>query len=361
MFFGGGRCILNLVLLSRPSSLALCVGRLLVDASLLNQGEILSTIIHYFWNTSENRLRAGWRLVLQLALNIGGTIVFIAFVVPYTALNYWPRLAREAVGYPILLLITLFSVWFAGRFLDRRLWRDFGLVLSQRAWWEDFGMGLVVGTGLVVLLIFTAKALGIIQLKLTLTSGIEGLSFPVAVLLSIIGFGAVGFFEELARAYHIRNLFEAFSGTRFRLLGAALLATGGAALVSVIMHSGGMPLFILYVFVSTSIQGLFYLFTGRVALITGYHIAWDITLATIFGIEALTQTEHTGLFTSQLTGMMQMSETGLIINDYFPLALMGLAVIVFQGLAWLALLGWVHWRAGGVHVRAEMAQPTLLR
>jgi len=332
-----------------------------VVASLKKQGEILSTIIQCFWNTSEKRLRAGWRLVLQLTLNIGGTIVFVTLVVPYTTLNYWPRLAREAVGYPVLLGITLLSVWFAGRFLDRRIWRDFGLVITQRAWWEDFGMGLAVGTVLVGLLIFTAKALGIIQLKLTLTSGIEGMSFPVAALLSIMGFGAVGFFEELARAYHIRNLFEAFSGSRFGLLGAALIATGGAALVSVVMHSGGMPLFILYVFVSTSIQGLFFLFTGRVALITGYHIAWDVTLATIFGIESLTQTEHTGLFTSQLTGMMQMSETGVIINDYSPLVLMGLAVIVLQWLAWLALLGWVHWRTGGVHVRAEMAKPTLLR
>jgi membrane protease YdiL (CAAX protease family) len=334
---------------------------LVIIASLINQGEILSTLIHCFWNTSEKRLRAGWRLILQLALNIGGAIVFIVLVVPYTTLNYWPRLAREAVGYPILLLITLFSVWFAGRFLDRRLWRDFGLVLSQRAWWDDFGIGLVVGTVLVVLLIFTAKSLGIIQLKLTLTSGIEGLSFPVAALLSIIGFGAVGFFEELARAYHIRNLFEAFSGTRFHLLGAALIATCGAALVSVVMHSSGMLLFILYVFVSTSIQGLFYLFTGRVALITGYHIAWDFMLATIFGIEALTQTEHTGLFTSQLTGIVQMSETGVIINNDFPLVLMGLAILVLQVLAWLALLGWVHWRTGGVHIRAEMAQPTLLQ
>jgi membrane protease YdiL (CAAX protease family) len=311
------------------------------------------------WNTSEKRLRAGWRLALQLALNIGGAIVFVVLVVPYTPLNHWPRLAREAVGYPVLLGITLSSVWFAGHFLDRREWHDFGLVLTQRAWWADFFVGLMVGAVLVVLFMLTATALGIIRLNLTLTSGIAGLAFPIAVLLASVEYGAIGFFEELARAYQIRNLFEAFSGMRFGLWGAACVATGGAALVSVMMHSGG-PLFILYVFVSMSVQGLFYLFTRRVALITGYHIAWDFMLATFFGIEALTQAEYTGLLTPQLTDMVRISATGVQVANYLPLVFMGLAGIVLQGAAWLALLGWVRWRMDGVRVQADMVRPTLL-
>jgi uncharacterized protein len=323
---------------------------------LRNQGEDISKLRRCFWNTSENRLRAGWRLAVQLALNLGGAIVFVALVVPYTSLNDWPRPAKEAVGYSALLGITLLSVWFAGRFLDRRVWqRDFGFVLTQRVWWTDFGVGLMVGAALVALLMLAATALGILQLKLTFTSGVAGLSFLAAVLLSLIGYGAVGFFEELARAYHIRNLFEGFGNTRLGLRGAALVATGGAALISVVMHSGGTPVFILYVFVSMSIQGLFYLFTGRVALITGYHIAWDFTLATVFGIEALTQAEHTSLFTPQLTGAAQMSGTGAL-----PLLFLGLTAIILQAAAWLVLLGWVRWRTGGVRVRAEMARPTLL-
>ena len=91
----------------------------------------------------------------------------------------------------------------------------------------------------------TATALGLIQFRLTFTSGIEGVSFPAAVLLAGEGYGAVGFFEELARAYQMRNLFEAFSSTRLGLWGAAWVAAAGAALVSVVMHSGGIPLFVL--------------------------------------------------------------------------------------------------------------------
>jgi len=314
-----------------------------------------------FWNTPENRLRTGWRLMLQLTLNIGATWLFSLWVVPHTFLNSWSRLAVEALGYPVLFGITLLSVWLAGRFLDRRAWRDFGLTLTQRVWWEDFGAGCGVGFVLIASLVLTATALGILQLTLSFTSGIPGATFLVAVLLSLLSYGSVGFFEEFARAYQIRNLFEALSGTRLGLWGAALIATCGAALVSAVMHSAGMPAFILFVFISMSFQGLFYLFTGRTALITGYHFAWDFTLATIFGTEALSQGEYTGLFTPSFTNLVQMNESGVQIASYLPLVLMGLAAILLQGLAWLVLLGWVHWRRRGVRVRSELARPTPLR
>ena len=314
----------------------------------------------YFWNPSENRLRTGWRLLLQLSLNLGGAIAFSLWVAPHTFLNSWPRLGVEAVGCPALLGITLLSVWLAGRFLDKRAWRDFGLILTQRVWWEDFAAGFGIGFMLIVLFMAAAMALGIIRLNLTFTSGLPGVSFPLAVLFALLSYGAVGFFEELARAYQMRNLFEAFSSTRLGLWGAALVSTVGAALVSAVMHSSGAPLFILFVIVSMSIQGLFYLFTGRTALITGYHIAWDFVLTAVSGIEALTQSEYTGLFTPQLTGVVEIIGNEVHITRHLPLVLMGVAVIVLQVAAWLALLGWVYWRTGSVRVRADMTRPTLL-
>ncbi len=313
------------------------------------------------WNASENRLRTGWRLLLQLSLNLGGALFFSLWVVPHTILNSWPRLAVESVGYPVLLGVTLLSVWLAGRFLDKRAWGDFGITLTQRIWWVDFGAGCVVGSVLITLLMLTAVALGIIRLNLSFMSGIPGVVFPVAVLLSLLSYGSVGFFEELARAYQMRNLFETFSHTRLGLWGAALVATGGAALVSAVMHSAGMPLFIVFVFISMSFQGLFYLFTGRTALITGYHFAWDFTLATIFGVEALSEGEYTGLFTASMTSLVQINEAGVHSTNNLPLVLMGLVGVLWQVAGWLALLGWVHWRRGGVHVRTDMARTTFRR
>lgn len=323
-------------------------------------GRLIADRLHgFFWNAAENRLRAGWRLLLQLTMNIGGTLFFSFWVVPHTPLAVWPRLTVEAIGYPVLLGITLSSVWLAGRFLDRRDWSDFGLTLTQRTWWEDFGAGCAIGFMLIVLFLLTATALGIIRLTLSFTSGIPGQSFPVAVVFGLLSYGSVGFFEELARAYQIRNLFEGLRGARWELWRAAVAAAAGAAVISAVMHGSGMPVFILFVFVSMAFQGLFYLFTGRTALITGYHFAWDFTLATIFGIEALSAGEYTGLFTPSLTSFIQMNDSGVQIANYLPLALMAVIGAGLQLGAWLALLGWVRWRSGGVRVRAEMAHPTL--
>lgn len=261
-----------------------------------------------FWNPCEHRLRAGWRLLMQLILNLGGAAVFTALVVPHTPLKHWPRLAVEALGYPMLFGITLLSIWFAARFLDKRAWSDLGLMLRQSAWWLDFGAGFLVGFVLIVLMMASAAALGLMRLELSFTSGISGLTFPAAALLAALGYAAVGLFEETARAYHMRNLFEGLSGTRLGLWGAA-------ALVSVAMHSG-MAVFVLYVFVSMTIQGLFYFLIRRIGLIVGYHIAWDLSLDTVFGIEALSMPEHTGLFTPHWLDVVQVSAAGIQIADW---------------------------------------------
>jgi len=316
----------------------------------------MSKLNHYFWNPSEKRLRAGWRLTLQLMLNLGGAIVFVTLV-PHTPLNQWPTLVKDAVGYSILLAITLFSVWFAGCFFDRREWHDFGITPTQLVWWQDFGVGAAVGMGLIILLAGIAVALGIIRLELTFTSGIAGLPFPVAILMTLLTYGAVGCFEESARAYQIRNLFEGFADTRLGLRGAAVISVSGAAMLSVMMHSG-TPLFLLYVFVSMSILGLFYLLTGRAAMAMGYHVAWDFTLTAVFGIGALLgESEYVGLFTPHLTDLVQTGGDGVEINGV--LILMATAVVVLQITSWLPLLGWVYWRTGHVRIRAKMAYPTL--
>lgn len=98
-----------------------------------------------FWNRSQSRLRAGWRLAFQLIINIGLTLLALGLLKSSSGSpdsdSLWTtvRLALVMVG------VTLFSVWFAGRFLDRRLFSDFGLHLNRGSWWADFAFGLVLG------------------------------------------------------------------------------------------------------------------------------------------------------------------------------------------------------------------------
>lgn len=70
-------------------------------------------------------------------------------------------------------------------------------------------------------------------------AGFPGLSFGLAVLLSALVYLCVGTFEEVGRAYHIRNLLE---GTirGLGLKGATVVAVIGASTISVLMHSGNL-------------------------------------------------------------------------------------------------------------------------
>lgn len=109
-----------------------------------------------------------------------------------------------------------------------------------------------------------------------------------------------------------------------------------------------------------AVQGLFYLFTGPTALMPGYHFACDFSLATVFGIEALSQPEYTGFFIPSLASWGKGGHAGPPAADLLPLALAGLAALALQVATWWLLLQWVRRRTGEVRVRAEMARPTRL-
>jgi hypothetical protein len=107
--------------------------------------------------------------------------------------------------------ITLLSVWFAVHNLDRRYFSDLGLNLRQKEWWSDFGFGILVGVIVPTGFVLAARSIGWIRLEVRLSIGSAGTPFALALLLALIAYLCVGIFEEVARAYHLRNLFE---GTR---------------------------------------------------------------------------------------------------------------------------------------------------
>ena len=81
-------------------------------------------MVKLFWNREEQRLRAFWRLSLQLLLTIVGVIVFGVALSVWTSGQLLPDLI--AWSCLITLLAVLASVALAGRFLDRRPFAEFG-------------------------------------------------------------------------------------------------------------------------------------------------------------------------------------------------------------------------------------------
>lgn len=96
--------------------------------------------VTWFWNSSERRIRAFWRLCLYAMLFLLLTII-IALIAAFSGIHS-PTSAQ-----PIVLLATFLSLWLAGRFLERRPMSDFGLALDA-SWWLDMVFGLVLGAAL---------------------------------------------------------------------------------------------------------------------------------------------------------------------------------------------------------------------
>jgi hypothetical protein len=179
-----------------------------------------------FWNSEQRRLRTLWRLIGQVILLIAVAVPlelgvgFVAFgllmaqegITPSQLAD--PEATEGAVSPQVVeqllfespLLMTLstlallgafiISVWLAGRFLDRRRFADFGFHLG-RDWWIDFGFGLGLGAILMLIIFLVEHAAGWVTATGTFVTNEPGARFSGAILVPLVGFLAVGFYEEL--------------------------------------------------------------------------------------------------------------------------------------------------------------------
>jgi membrane protease YdiL (CAAX protease family) len=291
-------------------------------------------MINPFWNPTEHRLRALWRLILQASfllasIGIPGVIFSLAF-----------RFARGNQGQidsflisPIATLLGItFSMWLAGRLLDRRPFVDYGFHFN-RWWWRDFIFGLVLGAGLMLLIFLVELSAGWVTISGTFFSGMEGISFIPGICISLVLFLCVGFSEEMwTRGYLLRNLAEGFNlkfiGPRSALLLAYLVSSSFFGL----LHASNPNATALSTFLlgfAGLFLGLGFLLTGELAIPIGIHITWNFFEGNVFGF-AVSGTTPPGVF-------MQINQTGPTLwtgGAFGPEAgLIGLAALILGSLA----------------------------
>jgi membrane protease YdiL (CAAX protease family) len=218
-----------------------------------------------FWNSHEARLRAGWRIALQ-ALFVSLPLLIIGST-GFSAASNRPESRAVMVAVPLTLLVILAMA----RWIDRRQISDLGLQIGDRRWWADYGVGLVAGLMASIAMVAVLVALG--WAEVVPGSLLQGAPATVAatVLISLATYAGVGLFEESIRVYQVRNLMEGLSKSRMGRLGAVMMALLIPALYSLVMHTGndlGM-VFRVYVLLNGMLYVLYYLWTGRAALVRG--------------------------------------------------------------------------------------------
>ncbi|PIV26414.1 MAG: CPBP family intramembrane metalloprotease domain-containing protein [Anaerolineae bacterium CG03_land_8_20_14_0_80_58_20] len=277
-----------------------------------------------FLSPNEARLRAGWRLLIQILMMLVISIVIsiafapLLFSVHGTVFFFLGQVAE--------LIAFTASIFLARLFLDRRSIASMGLRLDRRVW-KDILAGIGI-TFIMMALVFAAmSAAGWLTF--------EGFAWEAEPIQQVLGgtFGFLGIFilvgwneELLSRGYHLQTLASGanlFWGVLLSsaVFGALHLGNPNATWVSAagIFFAG---LFLAYG----------YLRTGQLWLSIGLHIGWNFFEGVVFGfpvsgldIYPLTriQVQGPGMWTGGAFG----PEAGLVI---LPALLTGAGLIFWH-------------------------------
>ena len=255
-----------------------------------------------FINPQENRLRAGWRLLLHLVFYFGGLIAgaallalavefFLAFANSDLTLM---QVLTEAVNHPlgrvfgglVSLGWMLLSYLIFARWIDHRALDDYGFHFKRR-WWSDLGFGLLLGAFLMVVIFAVEWVAGWITITGFFQSDYPGVPFVAAVLSDLVFFICVGIYEEMqSRGYQIKNLAE---GLNLKILGArialvlAYLATSSFFGWLHAANPNASLTSTLAIMAAGLFLGLGYILTGELAIPIGLHITWNFFEGSVFG------------------------------------------------------------------------------
>jgi membrane protease YdiL (CAAX protease family) len=242
----------------------------------------VSAIVNLFWNEREGRLRAGWRVLIFLA------IVFVVAAVEGRVraglAGRLPVLYDALVRALVFALLIAVALFVASRVLDHRRISDYGFHLSRK-WWTDLAFGLVLGPLLLFGILAVELAMGWVKVTGSFAPS-PGQPFVATILVGLIAVAAVAFGEEASyRGYPIKNLVEGVGTASWGLAIAVLIPAAFFGLAHA-SNENATWLSTINIVMSGLMFGTGYVLTGELALPIGLHFAWDLVQGFVFGVVA---------------------------------------------------------------------------
>lgn len=240
-----------------------------------------SPLKQIFLSPTESRLRAGWRLLVQVILQLILTVfASLAIFIPFNLLTGSTNLSGPpylVISEVIEVFTVTLSIFLARRFLDKRTFVSLGLDLNKQALLDViFGIGI---TFVMMGLIFCSEMyLGWLTLE-PFAWTIEPIQNVFAqVLLFFLLFIVVAWNEELmSRGYHLQSIASGINIQGGLIISSAIfgilhLANPHATWIS----AAG-------IFFAGLFLGYAYIRTKQLWLSIGLHIGWNFFEGVIFG------------------------------------------------------------------------------
>jgi membrane protease YdiL (CAAX protease family) len=273
-----------------------------------------------FLNSNENRLRAGWRILIFIVFYI-----LASRILSKVSLNIFEHSDKTtwswwvARGFVVILASSI-VVWLVRKYIDKKTFISLGLRLDSLAI-KDFFVGLVI-SGLMIGTIFVVFLIsGFLEIR-EISWNSNGIYSVFEILLWFFGIGlAVGWSEELAfRGYLLQNMKDGMGMFWAVLLSCILYGLIHMSNPNSTLISG----VIIAVFGFLRIFG--WLRTGQLWLSMGMHAGWDffqgpILGFTVSGMNTESLIKHTASGPGWITGGSFGPEAGIAV---LPVIIFGL-------------------------------------
>ncbi|WP_311174196.1 CPBP family intramembrane glutamic endopeptidase [Halobellus ordinarius] len=279
------------------------------------------------WNTNQHRLRAPLRALLPTVL----TLILLGLI--QTAIRArFVHPARELLELTSIAVILTGAVVLSARVLDRRPVSGFGLSFD-REWWHSVVVGGLIATVINGGALIVALGAG----WATFTGVMRGsgeLPFIPAMALVFVYIALAATWEEfIIRGTMLTNIAEGTDGLAPRWMAVGFAVTV-STLVFAFLHGGKVTHFSQYGYylIAGLIFSGVYVLTGELALSIGFHVFYNFTQSTIFGL-----------------GHSQRTPELLAVDLVGPARWVGEEGLVFVGFAILGglfLLAYIRWQTG---------------
>ena len=226
------------------------------------------------------RLRSGWRLAIFILLFFA-SVALVMLVLRAAGLAGPHGRLRNAGAFrqlPVIVILVTLNLLVSAAILraaERRSLATLGLALRRSAL-PGALLGLFAGALPVAISVVIFSGIGVASIRPS--ASIAGMVAPLALAaLAVTTLGSA--FEELLwRGYPFQMLIEGAGRWVAVLVTAALWAMGHAN------NPGANPASVFYLLLSGILLAWVVIRTGSLWFAIGYHIAWNVTAAHLFGL-----------------------------------------------------------------------------